>query len=1076
MSQEINHWLRSKTKKPIDWLSLVRLASWCAAGFFVYSSLGVTAAQAAGPTYVGRTITANIAWGQSGSPYVLQYPTAVNAGVTLTIEPGVVVKATPSGMLIINGAIQVTGTAEAPVIFTSYKDDTVGGDTNNDGSVTKPTAGDWPWLKFASGSSGSVSYAEFRYGGYYWQQGQQDGQLIVEGSSPTISHLSITRGFRGGFGYGIRLINSSSIISDSFIANDYPAVTGNSYGVVVYGGAPKILNSEITSNFQAGIVFAQGYTLGSEALVSGNRIYNNSQPSSSVRYGLLNASTSLVDARNNWWGHDSGPKISSNPGGLGQDIYGPLLYDPWIGKVTNQPPVLSWLGADGYQNDGVDPSISFTGSVPTFKVVYTDPDNDAPAALKLFIDSTSYDLVAEPGDGDFRNGEIYSLVPPLGVLIKGLHNYHFEASDGTVSVRLPAKGELPFEVRWDPVIIIPGILGSAEKNGQWVIDPILHTYDDLIDTLKANGYTEGQDLFTLPYNWHLSNVITAILLKHKIDDVKNVCGCSKVDLVTHSMGGLVARQYVQSGQYTGDVDQLIFLGTPHLGSPKAYLAWEAGEFGVNTEDRFQKFVFTREGQKQGFTNLFDYIKNEPIVSIQQLLPIFSYLRDKGTATLRVYPTDYPQNTFLEQLLNTSSSLSVVRSTNIIGSLGNNSTINYIRVINSSNLPLWENGYPDGYDGSTADRGLEKGDGDGTVPLSSASFITNDLNIIPSNHRLLPSNAEGLTFKKLTNQDATQLISKWRVPDFKILLIKILSPVDIVVIAPDGKRIGKDFSVNQEINEIDGAFYSGFLTDDEYVTIPNPLDGEYHIQTQGTDNGGSYTVAVGYISDEQSVERDFTAQTTPGLVTELKLNIDNANPSAIEVKPTDATPPQITIISPITKDYLRSETLPVNFAVADAESGVFTQEVKLDGKVVQNGDQIDLFYEKLGDHKLVVSATDFVGNTAKIEVPFRVVATPESTVSDVERAYVLGWIKNRGIKESLIRKLKLIVKLEKRVEFIEEKLPGKQKVIKKVEKLERKIDKVLLGLLRYELKALRRGHINEQAYTLLSEDINWLLDN
>ena len=35
---------------------------------------------------------------------------------------------------------------------------------------------------------------------------------------------------------------------------------------------------------------------------------------------------------------------------------------------------------------------------------------------------------------------------------------------------------------------------------------------------------------------------------------------------------------------------------------------------------------------------------------------------------------------------------------------------------------------------------------------------------------------------------------------------------------------------------------------------------------------------------------------------------------------------------------------------------------------------------------------------------RIIATPESTISDIERAYALGWIDNVGVKESLLKKL------------------------------------------------------------------------
>ena len=132
----------------------------------------------------------------------------------------------------------------------------------------------------------------------------------------------------------------------------------------------------------------------------------------------------------------------------------------------------------------------------------------------------------------------------------------------------------------DPVILIPGIMGSTKKNGRWLMDPILGTYDDLNGAFLESGYDREEDFFPFPYQWRNSNVDNAVLLKEKIQEIKNKTNSNKVDIVAHSMGGLLAREYVESDSFMAvdDVDQLITLGTPHNGSPEIYSTWEAGEF------------------------------------------------------------------------------------------------------------------------------------------------------------------------------------------------------------------------------------------------------------------------------------------------------------------------------------------------------------------------------------------------------------------------------------------------------------------------------------------------------------------
>ena len=103
-------------------------------------------------------------WSQVGVPYVIDNSgLTVPSGSSLTISPGVVVKFKPNvtytpTYLNIVGSLAANGTAQAPITFTSYRDDTVLGDTNGDAAATTPVAGDWAYIGFASGATGSVGY------------------------------------------------------------------------------------------------------------------------------------------------------------------------------------------------------------------------------------------------------------------------------------------------------------------------------------------------------------------------------------------------------------------------------------------------------------------------------------------------------------------------------------------------------------------------------------------------------------------------------------------------------------------------------------------------------------------------------------------------------------------------------------------------------------------------------------------------------------------------------------------------------------------------------------------------------
>jgi hypothetical protein len=101
---------------------------------------------------------------------------------TLTIEAGAVIKfkdiVSDNAILVSNsGRIIATGTAAKPVYFTSYKDDSHGGDTNGDGAATLPARGDWGGIIINSDNC-TFRYCNFMYGGE--GPGSGSGQPTLE--------------------------------------------------------------------------------------------------------------------------------------------------------------------------------------------------------------------------------------------------------------------------------------------------------------------------------------------------------------------------------------------------------------------------------------------------------------------------------------------------------------------------------------------------------------------------------------------------------------------------------------------------------------------------------------------------------------------------------------------------------------------------------------------------------------------------------------------------------------------------------------------------------------------------------
>ncbi|MFJ8669633.1 esterase/lipase family protein [Streptomyces sp. NPDC093600] len=128
---------------------------------------------------------------------------------------------------------------------------------------------------------------------------------------------------------------------------------------------------------------------------------------------------------------------------------------------------------------------------------------------------------------------------------------------GALALQAPASGAEPAAAAPDPIVFVHGWNSSGS------------TWDTMAARFKADGWPAGHlDQWT--YNTGQSNATTASQLATEIDRVLAATGADKVDVVTHSMGGLSSRYYTKNLGGSAKVDAWISLGGPNHGTDMAY--------------------------------------------------------------------------------------------------------------------------------------------------------------------------------------------------------------------------------------------------------------------------------------------------------------------------------------------------------------------------------------------------------------------------------------------------------------------------------------------------------------------------
>jgi len=839
----------------------------------------VCAPNAHAATEVTEDISVDTTWNISGSPYIISFNSIkVSEGVTLTIDPGVVVKL-DSSFLFIYGDLIANGEIGNEIHLTSYFDDSIGGDSNGDyfcdlnlgdegnllpdtcGSLFEPKENDWGAVIFVNSHNNSlknivVEYASYAFSfdssyanlknieildvskGFYVTSSNVDADNVnitnvsdvamyddlssqvnwINSKIDTVSGSAIITFSDGNLnlsnfsikniigGQAIYLFKESNLTADGLKIED---VSGF-YGISVYNDSHFIIKNSSAKNCgqEACLTFYdQDQYLADPSVIDiedsvfdgGGKYaiftYGKSDTQATIKnstfknftdYGIRNLSRQVINAKNNWWGDKSGPYHGTlNPEGGGSAVSDNVEFEPWCTNGicrTHNPVILipGIMGTQLFKNYGDNSEIW-----PNTNELLTSISDS-------FLDDLTLDANGEEND---------SKPISLGDIIRG--------------IKINILG-IPYES---------------------------HTFDGLIETLTQNGYVEGQDLFVFPYDWRKSNKTSGEKLKEKIEQILGQTGSGEVDLVAHSMGGLVAKSYI--AQNSGDkIGNLIFIGTPHLGAPKAFKALMYGDdMGINIVDSAPFRLLNPAKVKyisQNMPGVYELLPSKKYVDGQE-----DFIGQKYFVSENGYSYDETKGFLSDQNKNKNIlaeseelhddldnlNLGDIKVTNFSG-CGKTKTVGKII---KTKKKSWKSLYLKEEEGFQVDYV----NGDDTVPLHSSVDSKGDKYYVQSySHSELPS-APGL------KEDVLAILDGKAVSDFDNIskdidtcyipgkVVSTHSPVELHIYDESGNYAGPSQDGNIE-NNLPGVTYDTF-DEENFAFLPDGTD--YKIEIKATDIGG-----------------------------------------------------------------------------------------------------------------------------------------------------------------------------------------------------------------------------------------------
>ncbi len=239
----------------------------------------------------GGMITSDVVFGLSSEySFYVSGELTISKNAILEIKSGTVLKFAAYRGLRVSGSLKAAGTEYAPIVFTDWRDDSFGGDSNRDGDDSLPEPGWWRGIYIQEEGSAELEWAIVMFAGY----GDKVGLFKTGSGSLIAKNVSVSR----TAGDGLHLSNSTG-----FLEVFESSFSGNSTGV------------GISSSQTVPISFA-------DCIFEENTIY-----------GVRNDSQVEVVAVDCWWGDIAGPHHPSlNYRGTGNSVSDNVTFDPWTGK------------------------------------------------------------------------------------------------------------------------------------------------------------------------------------------------------------------------------------------------------------------------------------------------------------------------------------------------------------------------------------------------------------------------------------------------------------------------------------------------------------------------------------------------------------------------------------------------------------------------------------------------------------------------------------------------------------------------------------------------------------------------